>query len=480
MTSTETKTEKQTCASCKYSLTLDNYDIGRGKTLLKTCRECKEKMRCEHGNTDKYGCKQCCLDKRNGKKVVKTKVVKTNDEIKNEAEVADDEESDEEVDKKTCSYCKKKFSQRMFGESEVGGKRTTCKTCHKKNTCKHGFNKYKCTTCKKEKLKAKTKAEEGSGEEESDDDEENATNRFCKHEKDRNHCRLCKAAGKGGNSLCDEHLVIKSNCKLCKEKGKVANNVCIHDKVKSCCRECTPQNYCEHDLLKDRCRTCKIEGTGGSQICEHGHRAYSCKDCVKQREDDGKKTGICEHNHMRHRCVECNGVGVCCHRKRRSECAECEGSSVCPHRKIRNYCFDCGGASMCKHAKRRIECKNCDLLGYLGVLTGSYARYTIADKLKEDGREKRKVYKDYIECTMETLKAHIEKQFEPGMTWENHGEWHIDHIIPLHYNEDGEEISLDDLIDRLHYINLQPMWASENLSKKNKFIGKKDKKLPVK
>jgi hypothetical protein len=38
---------------------------------------------------------------------------------------------------------------------------------------------------------------------------------------------------------------------------------------------------------------------------------------------------------------------------------------------------------------------------------------------------------EYIGCTIEELKLHLEKQFTDGMTWENHGLWHIDHIIPL-------------------------------------------------
>ena len=41
------------------------------------------------------------------------------------------------------------------------------------------------------------------------------------------------------------------------------------------------------------------------------------------------------------------------------------------------------------------------------------------------------------------------------------------------YKENNKEPTIDDIIKRLHYTNLQPMWAKENLSKGNKFIGKK-------
>ena len=77
---------------------------------------------------------------------------------------------------------------------------------------------------------------------------------------------------------------------------------------------------------------------------------------------------------------------------------------------------------------------------------------------------------EYLGCDIDTFKAHIESQFKEGMTWESHGEWHIDHKIPLKYKRNGETPSLEEVALRLHYTNTQPMWASENISKGNHYI----------
>jgi hypothetical protein len=74
---------------------------------------------------------------------------------------------------------------------------------------------------------------------------------------------------------------------------------------------------------------------------------------------------------------------------------------------------------------------------------------------------------EYLGCTIGEFKEHIEKQFTDGMTWENHGEWHIDHIIPLQYNNP----TIEEVIERLHWTNTQPLWATENISKGNRYIG---------
>jgi hypothetical protein len=65
-------------------------------------------------------------------------------------------------------------------------------------------------------------------------------------------------------------------------------------------------------------------------------------------------------------------------------------------------------------------------------------------------------------CKFEDLKNHIEKQFTSGMTWNNYGKWHIDHIIPLDIAKSEKE-----LLPLLHYTNLQPLWALDNIKKGN-------------
>ena len=72
-----------------------------------------------------------------------------------------------------------------------------------------------------------------------------------------------------------------------------------------------------------------------------------------------------------------------------------------------------------------------------------------------------------VGCSIPHLMDHLEKQFLPGMTWENYGPWHVDHMMPC---------ASFDLIDPeqqrrcFHYTNLQPMWGKENIIKRDKVI----------
>jgi hypothetical protein len=115
------------------------------------------------------------------------------------------------------------------------------------------------------------------------------------------------------------------------------------------------------------------------------------------------------------------------------------------------------------------QCKDCDPAGHLQCVVSG----RIQSALKSN---KNKSSIEYLGCTIDEFKDHIEKQFTDGMTWDNHGNgpnaWHIDHICPIKYAENGVAPKLEDIIKRLHWKNTQPLWATENISKGNRFIGK--------
>jgi len=55
---------------------------------------------------------------------------------------------------------------------------------------------------------------------------------------------------------------------------------------------------------------------------------------------------------------------------------------------------------------------------------------------------------EYLGCDIDFYRKHLESTFLSGMTWENQGEWHIDHTTPLGY-KGGGDINLDVVIKRL-------------------------------
>lgn len=63
--------------------------------------------------------------------------------------------------------------------------------------------------------------------------------------------------------------------------------------------------------------------------------------------------------------------------------------------------------------------------------------------------------------SLQDLKLHLERQFTRGMSWDNFGKWHIDHILPLASFPPGSGT------DAWVITNLRPLWAGENLRKRD-------------
>ena len=271
---------------------------------------------------------------------------------------------------------------------------------------------------------------------------------MCKHvyvagpKKGQSCGRFCRSGGE----ICGEHRP-----RVTKEAK------CEHNRRKRRCKDCGGSSICEHNRQKYSCKDC-----GGSSICEHNRIKHSCKDCGG--------SSICKHNRQKHSCKDCGGSAICEHNRMKYQCKDCGGSSICEHNRIKHSCKDCGGSAICEHKIQRRTCSLCDPIGHLTKVIRGRVHYALKTS-------KTAHTIDYLGCDMEAFRCHIEGQFEPGMTWDNYGsDWHVDHIVPLKYPVNGDGISrpptLDEVIQRLDFMNCQPMRATENIAKGNRYIGK--------
>jgi hypothetical protein len=85
------------------------------------------------------------------------------------------------------------------------------------------------------------------------------------------------------------------------------------------------------------------------------------------------------------------------------------------------------------------------------------------------GRTKMCGLAEYLGCSIDELKKHLESKFQPGMTWDNYGfrGWHIDHIIPL---SKVDISTIQGIKEACNYNNLQPLWWRDNIVKGNKYV----------
>ena len=89
--------------------------------------------------------------------------------------------------------------------------------------------------------------------------------------------------------------------------------------------------------------------------------------------------------------------------------------------------------------------------------------------IKINHKVKNKHTLELLGCDGKFLKKHLQKKFSKGMSWNNYGEWHVDHIIPINYflkNFDFNDVEIQK--ECFNYKNLQPLWSLDNLKKGSK------------
>ncbi len=100
----------------------------------------------------------------------------------------------------------------------------------------------------------------------------------------------------------------------------------------------------------------------------------------------------------------------------------------------------------------------------ISICISSRIRCSLKGNKKEN-----KSWEILVGYNLRQLMTHLENLFKEGMSWDNHGTWHIDHIIPISLwefsNYEDREFK-----QCWALCNLQPLWAKDNLSKRNKIL----------
>lgn len=82
-------------------------------------------------------------------------------------------------------------------------------------------------------------------------------------------------------------------------------------------------------------------------------------------------------------------------------------------------------------------------------------RSLLRNSLVRLGKEKENKTIELLGYSVLDLKEHMENLFTEGMSWDNYGEWHIDHIVGI-VNFDSE--TPQSIVNALS--NLRPLWAT--------------------
>ena len=87
-------------------------------------------------------------------------------------------------------------------------------------------------------------------------------------------------------------------------------------------------------------------------------------------------------------------------------------------------------------------------------------RRCIQDAMKR-GRGIRKA-ELLLGCSLQEYRNYLQSLFVNGMSWDNYGKWHIDHIVPCAFFDLTDEKQIRECFN---YRNTRPLWAKENLVK---------------
>ena len=192
-----------------------------------------------------------------------------------------------------------------------------------------------------------------------------------------------------------------------------------------------------NDLTKTKsCCHCKLElNVSCFNICKTSKSGYSskCKECYSKTRSKTKKTVIPNTNIKFKICIRC---------KTNKDTSNFEITSKTNDNYF-PYCKECTPEKTWtkekqKESEKKYVSKNIDKIREKWKKQGKKINkrvrdslnHRISEALQTQNLTKRNTTFNYVGCSRDELKKWFEYIFEDGMSWDNYGEWHIDHVVP--------------------------------------------------
>lgn len=159
-----------------------------------------------------------------------------------------------------------------------------------------------------------------------------------------------------------------------------------------------------------------------------------------------------------------------------SKCKDCHKEEVYARAKRNNYYRKDNKKRCRKFYKNNKEYFREYSREYIRVRRETDKEFLIKDRVSTQVYlfcKKRTLYRDKsfwktISYEPKVLLEHLELQFWYGMSWDNYGEWHIDHIKPKSKFQ-IESFGDEQFMECWALVNLQPLWGEDNVLKGDKF-----------
>jgi hypothetical protein len=337
---------------------------------------------------------------------------------------------------KTCNNCKEELPIDQFHKNKrlKSGYVSTCKKCISEyNRLKYPEIKGRMLDYQKEYIKSNKKLVRAK--------------RRAYYNKNRE--RILEAAKERSASFPDSDVESKV-CAICQEvkpSSEFSKSKTNRSGLSSYCKECNKEKG------KQRKESKKASPSAVFEIIRRlalYRGLYACVKCWQTKETQ-------EFNNSKHHVY---GLYPTCKECRKPYLKERASDNAADLRKKTRAYYKKNKAKVNKKNSERARQRRKGDIEYR-ILCNLRRRVHAALK----GNTKLKRTKELLGCSVSFARNHIESQFIKGMSWDNYGEWHIDHKIPC------KAFDLKDPIQQrqcFHYSNLQPLWAEDNLKKSAK------------